>query len=88
MMASKKDGVIYIGVTNDLIRRVYEHKNEITGGFTSRYKVFRLVYFEVYEDIEEAIEREKKLKHFKRDWKIKLIKKENPEWMDLYDELD
>ena len=86
-MASKKEGIIYVGVTNDLIKRVYEHKNGITGGFTSKYKVFKLVYYETYINIENAILREKELKHFKRQWKIELIEKDNPEWIDLYDGL-
>ena len=87
IMASKKDGVLYVGITNDLVRRVYEHRNDLTKGFTSRYYVHRLVYFEETDDIGAAIDREKQLKKWKRDWKIRLIEKENPEWDDLYDEI-
>jgi putative endonuclease len=87
MMASKKGGAIYIGVTSNLIKRAYEHKTSATFGFTERYKAYRLVYFESYQDINDAILREKKLKHYKREWKIELIEKENPEWNDLYQKL-
>ena len=87
IMASKRDGVLYVGVTNDLYRRVLEHKNNVVKGFTQRYFVHRLVYFEQTEDIYSAIAREKQLKNWKRDWKIKLIKRYNPEWKDLYNDL-
>ncbi len=79
--------MLYIGVTNNLIRRVYEHKNNLVEGFTKQYFVHKLVYFEETESIEEAILREKRLKEWKREWKIKLIEKENPEWSDLYEGL-
>ena len=75
---------LYIGVTSDLIKRVYEHKNSLVDGFTKEYKIHDLLYFEVYEDINEAIKREKVLKHWKREWKLELIKKFNPEFKDLY----
>jgi len=86
-MASKRNGTLYIGVTNDLIRRVYEHKNKINKGFTSRYDVIKLVYFEEYGYPAEAIYREKQLKKWKRKWKLDLIEKENPKWNDLYGDL-
>ncbi len=84
LLASKKDGVIYTGVTNNLIRRVYEHKHNLNHGFTKSYFVKRLVYYEEYNYIDEAIAREKCIKRWKRDWKIKLIEEKNPEWKDLY----
>ncbi len=87
IIANKRNGTLYIGVTNDLIRRVYEHKNNIIEGFTKRYKIHKLVYYEVFEDINEAIYREKCLKRWKRQWKIKLIQKDNLKWRDLYDHL-
>jgi len=87
IMASKKNGVLYIGVTNDLVKRAYEHKNNLVKGFTEKYFVHKLVYFEDTNDIDAAIFREKQLKKWKRDWKIALIEKNNPEWKDLYQEL-
>lgn len=83
MMATKKDGVIYTGVTSDLARRAYEHRDGIKGGFTKLYFVKRLVYFEAHDDINEAILQEKRLKKWRRDWKAKLIEQNNPEWKDL-----
>ena len=85
ILASKKHGTLYVGVTADLVKRVYEHKNDLVKGFTQKYKVHQLAYFEVFEDIEEAIQRETCIKRWKRDWKIELIEKNNPEWNDLYD---
>lgn len=87
ILASKKNGVLYIGVTNDLIRRVYEHKNDFVEGFTKKYKVKKLVYYETGGSIEGAIMREKCVKRWKRNWKIKLIEQMNPKWKDLYFEL-
>lgn len=87
ILASKKDGVLYIGVTNDLVRRVYEHKNDIVKGFTQKYFVKKLVYYEITKSIVIAIQREKQLKKWKREWKIALIKEFNPEWDDLYYEI-
>jgi putative endonuclease len=84
ILASKKDGVLYIGVTNDLVRRVKEHKDGLVEGFTKKYFVHRLVYYEHTDDIEGAIIQEKRLKKWKRDWKVKLIEKNNPNWDDLY----
>jgi len=85
IMANKTNSTIYIGITSDIVKRVYEHKNAIEDGFTKRYNLKKLVYYEVYSDIEEAIKREKQLKTWKRDWKNKLIEDMNPEWADLYD---
>ena len=87
ILASKKHGTLYVGVTADLIKRVYEHKNNLVEGFTQKYEVHNLVYFEVFNDIKEAIHRETCIKRWKRDWKIELIEKENPEWRDLYEEV-
>ncbi len=85
LMASRKQGTLYLGVTNNLIRRTYEHKNKVTKGFTAQYAVDRLVWFECYDDPTNAIEREKELKKWRREWKIELIEAENPDWKDLYD---
>jgi putative endonuclease len=84
MLASSRYGTLYVGVTNDLARRVYEHKTKIIKGFTSQYDVTRLVWYEAYEQITDAIAREKELKKWRRDWKIRLIEEMNPEWEDLY----
>jgi putative endonuclease len=84
LMASGKHGTLYVGVTRDLVRRVYEHKAKLVRGFTSRYDVTRLVWFEVYDDPVNAIEREKQIKTWRRDWKIRLIEENNPDWDDLY----
>lgn len=84
ILASKKNGVLYIGVTSNLIKRVYEHKTHLVEGFTSKYWIGRLVYFEETLDVLSAITREKNLKAWKRDWKIKLIESQNPNWDDLY----
>ena len=83
LLASKIRGTLYIGVTNDLQRRVYEHKMGIKKGFTQKYGVNRLVYFETFQNIEEAITRENNMKKWKRNWKIKLIEKDNTQWLDL-----
>jgi putative endonuclease len=87
LMASGKDGTLYVGVTNDLIRRGFEHRTGAVQGFTKRYGVNRLVWFESTASIEAAIRKEKQIKDWKREWKIALIEKENPEWSDLYDAL-
>jgi putative endonuclease len=83
ILASKKNGVLYIGVTNDLEKRVLEHKHKLNKGFAAKYNVDKLVYFIQFSIIEEAIQREKQLKKWNRDWKIELIEKENPDWSDL-----
>ena len=87
ILASQRNGTLYIGVTNDLRKRVYEHKNDLVEGFTKKYQVHKLVYFEETFDIESAIKREKQLKAWKRKWKLELIEKSNPNWDDLYDKL-
>ena len=87
ILASKKNGTLYIGVTNDIIRRTYEHRNGLIEGFTKKYNVKLLVYYEIHQDINEAIKREKALKKWLRKWKIELIEKSNPDWKDLYDEI-
>ena len=87
ILSNKRNGTLYIGVTNDLIRRVYEHKNELIDGFSKKYGLHNLVYFEHATDAKAAIYREKQLKKWNRKWKIELIEKENPEWKDLYSEI-
>lgn len=87
ILASKKNGTLYIGVTNDLIRRVWEHKNNVVQGFTKKYSVHTLVYYECVENSSSAIEREKQLKKWNRYWKIKLIEEKNSDWNDLYNEI-
>jgi putative endonuclease len=84
IFASQRNGTLYIGVTSDLEKRVYQHKNDMVKGFTSKYKVHLLIYFELHQNMEEAILREKRLKEWKRSWKLKLIEKNNPNWEDLY----
>jgi putative endonuclease len=83
ILASKRNGTLYIGMTNDLNRRIYEHKNNLIDGFTKKYSVKTLVYYESTESVESAITREKQLKKWNRKWKLNLIEKENPEWKDL-----
>ena len=87
ILASQKNGTLYIGVTNDLIRRVHEHKSKSIAGFTSQYGVHRLVWFDQTDSVVSAIATEKRLKRWNRAWKVALIEKTNPEWMDLYPEL-
>jgi len=87
ILASRKHGTLYIGVTRDLLRRIYEHKNDVIRGFTSRYGVHLLVWFECYDDPTNAIAREKELKKWRRDWKVNLIERDNPNWEDLYDSI-
>jgi putative endonuclease len=87
LMASRKQGTLYLGVTNNLIRRTYEHKNKVTKGFTAQYAVDRLVWFECYDDPTNAIEREKEIKKWRRAWKVALIEAGNPDWKDLYAEI-
>lgn len=84
ILASKKYGTLYIGVTSDLVRRVYEHKTKVGPGFTKRYGVDKLVLFETFDDPTSAIAREKELKKWRRDWKTRLIDEQNPNWDDLY----
>lgn len=87
ILASKRNGTLYIGVTSDLVKRVWEHKNKAIKGFTEKYGVDLLVYFETSQNPTSAITREKQLKKWKRDWKIRLIEKTNPQWKDLYNEI-
>ena len=86
-MTNKPKGTLYVGVTNDIIRRIYEHKSGVIDGFTKKYNLKMLVYFECYEEVLFAIQREKNLKHWSKNWKIELIEKMNPEWRDLYGDL-
>jgi putative endonuclease len=84
IMASKRNGTLYTGVTSDLIKRVWQHKSAEIRGFTSKYKVNQLVYYEIHGDIMEAIKREKNIQAWKRAWKLRLIEEHNPNWNDLY----
>lgn len=84
ILASKKYGTLYIGVTSNIIKRVYEHKHKLIDGFTKQYNISRLVYYEVFDDVIEAITQEKRIKKWKRDWKIRLIEENNLDWNDLY----
>jgi putative endonuclease len=87
ILASKRNGTLYVGVTSDLVKRVYEHKNNLVEGFTKKYYVHKLVYYEVTDNVNSAIVREKQIKKWKRSWKIELIERMNPDWRDLYFEL-
>jgi putative endonuclease len=87
ILASGKNGTLYIGVTSDLVKRIYEHKQNIIDGFTKKYAIHTLVYYEMHEDIREAITREKRIKKWNRVWKLRLIEENNPEWRDLYNEI-
>ena len=88
IMASKRNGTLYIGVTNDLIRRAHEHRNDLFSSFTKRYHAHSLVYFEQTCDIDAALNREKQLKKWRRKWKLALIESTNPKWKDLWDEIN
>jgi putative endonuclease len=85
ILASQRNGTLYVGVTNDLVRRVHEHREKLVEGFTARYEVSRLVWFDQTDSVEEAIAHEKRLKRWRREWKLALIEKSNPDWLDLYD---
>ena len=87
MLASRKNGTLYLGVTSDLIKRVWEHKNDVVEGFTKRYGIHTLVWYEMHENMDSAITREKTIKGWKRQWKLELVEKENPQWADLHDSL-
>lgn len=87
LLASERNGTLYVGVTSSLIKRVWEHKNHVVEGFTKRYGVDRLVWYEVHETMESAIGREKAIKEWKRAWKLRLIEERNPNWDDLYGSL-
>jgi putative endonuclease len=88
MTASRRYGTLYLGVTNDLSRRIWEHKTKVYTGFSAKYGVDRLVWYESYELVDDAIAREKALKKWRRDWKIRLIEEMNPDWSDLYGSLN
>ena len=85
ILASKRNGTLYVGVTSDLVKRIWEHKNNMIEGFTKRYMVKHLVWYELHENMESAIVREKRIKDWKRAWKLELIESKNPDWLDLYD---
>lgn len=87
ILTNHKNGTLYVGVTNDLIKRIYQHKQKTASQFTTKYSVNKLVYFESFRDIKTAIAREKQLKHWKRQWKMQLIDGHNPDWQDLYQDL-
>lgn len=87
MLASRRNGTLYTGVTDNLRKRIWQHKNNVAESFTKKYNVHNLVYFEQADNAVSAIEREKRLKKWNRSWKIKLIEKENPKWIDLYEDL-
>ena len=87
MLASERNGTLYIGVTSDLVNRCWEHKSDLVDGFTKKYEVHHLVYYELHEDMTAAILREKQLKKWRREWKLRLIEEQNPQWNDLWDEI-
>ncbi len=87
VLASRRNGTLYIGVTSDLVARIWQHRNDVVEGFTRRYGVHMLVHFEMHPEMTQAIAREKQLKKWKRAWKLELIEKHNPEWRDLWDEI-
>ena len=87
ILASKRNSTMYVGVTSDIVQRTWQHKNDLVEGFTKRYGVHTLVWFEAHESMESAITREKAIKEWKRVWKLALIEKGNPTWRDLYDEI-
>ncbi len=88
ILANERNGTLYIGVTNSLIRRIYEHKHNLVEGFTKDHNIHRLVYYEEYNQIDNAISREKQMKKWNRKWKLQIIEKDNPGWRDLYEELN
>ena len=85
ILCNKRNGTLYTGITSDLIKRIYEHKNNLVEGFTRKYNIHRLVWYEIHETAETAISREKQIKAWKRQWKLRLIEENNPKWNDLYD---
>ena len=87
LLANQRNGTLYIGVTSDIVKRIWEHKNDAVEGFTKRYGVHTLVWYEMHETMESAISREKTIKGWKRKWKLELIEKDNPQWTDLYNSL-
>ena len=87
ILSNKRNGTLYVGVTSDLVKRIYEHKNDLSEGFSKKYQTHTLVYYERHQSIEEAILREKQIKKWNRSWKIRLIEETNPEWTDLYQDI-
>ena len=87
ILASRRNGTLYVGVTSDIVRRIWQHKNDMAQGFTQKYRVHTLVWYELYADMESAIGREKAIKEWKRAWKLELIEASNPGWRDLYGEI-
>lgn len=87
ILASKRNGTLYVGVTSNLIKRVWQHRNDVVAGFTHRYTVYRLVYFEIHESMLAAISREKQIKGWRRKFKLELIEAPNPTWRDLWDDI-
>lgn len=87
ILASQRNGTLYIGVTSDLVKRVWQHRSDFVDGFTSKYAVHDLVYFELHEDMPGALTREKQLKKWRREWKVRLIEARNPDWRDLWTEI-
>ena len=87
ILASKRNGTLYVGFTSDLLKRIYEHKNDLVEGFTKKYSVHLLVYYETSGSYEGALQREKQIKEWKRKWKLELIERSNPAWRDLYEEI-
>lgn len=87
ILAKQRNSTFYVGITSDLPKRIYEHKNDLTDGFTKKYGIHKLVYFEIHGDPENAIKREKRLKKWNRPWKMRLIEEMNPDWNDLYDQI-
>ena len=85
ILVNKPNGTLYIGVTSDLLMRAWEHRNDMTEGFTKRYGIHRLVYYELYEDMVSAITREKQMKKWNRSWKLELVERQNPDWNDLWE---
>ena len=87
ILTSQRNGTLYVGVTSDLVKRIWEHKHGVTDGFTKKYAVHMLVYYELHGDMAAAISREKQLKKWNRAWKLRLIEEKNPDWDDLYDSI-
>ena len=87
ILTKERNSTFYVGMTSDLIKRIWHHKNSVANGFTKKYNIKQLVYYEVFDDLQNAIKREKRLKQWSRAWKIKAIEEQNPEWNDLYEEI-
>lgn len=87
ILAKARNSTFYVGVTSDLIKRIYQHKNDLADGFTKKHGIKTLVYYEIHTDVNEAIKREKLIKRWKREYKLNVIEKTNPQWNDLYDEI-